>query len=238
MANNGLQDFLGVPNPFGVQPNMEPAGPAMEPGPLAYDPMNTGQGSMGMGMGAGGPGATNFMSDTEETFKDRLLNPQSEVDQLFTLQARGNMEDPNKSPDEKRQSWRDTLGLMRMMDTYDIPTQQEIVTSIKADMLDMGIDLDAYSKINRAGDKYIAAGSTLTEATRAGYTPLQAISKALGAYGAAERAAQLPDPDQVNMAFQLYGMASDTRKAMRREPRVRKEILLLLVQKGTNQLWR
>ena len=186
----------------------------MEPGPLAYDPMNTGQGSMGMGMGAGGPGATNFMSDTEETFKDRLLNPQSEVDQLFTLQARGNMEDPNKSPDEKRQSWRDTLGLMRMMDTYDIPTQQEIVTSIKADMLDMGIDLDAYSKINRAGDKYIAAGSTLTEATRAGYTPLQAISKALGAYGAAERAAQLPDPDQVNMAFQLYGMASDTRKAM------------------------
>ena len=100
------------------------------------------------------------------------------------------------------------------MDTYDIPTQQEIVTSIKADMLDMGIDLDAYSKINRTGDKYIAAGSTLTEATRAGYTPLQAISKALGAYGAAERAAQLPDPDQVNMAFQLYGMASDTRKAM------------------------
>ena len=197
---NGLQDFLGAPNPFDVQP----AGPAMEPGPLAYDPMNTGQ----------GPGATNFMSDTEETFKDRLLNPQSEADQLFTLQARGNMEDPNKSPDEKRQSWRDTLSLMRMMDTYDIPTQQEIVTSIKADMLDMGIDLDAYSKINRTGDKYIAAGSTLTEATRAGYTPLQAISKALGAYGAAERAAQLPDPDQVNMAFQLYGMASDTRKAM------------------------
>ena len=186
---NGLQDFLGAPNPFDVQP----AGPAMEPGPLAYDPMNTGQ----------GPGATNFMSDTEETFKDRLLNPQSEADQLFTLQARGNMEDPDKSPDEKRQSWRDTLSLMRMMDTYDIPTQQEIVTSIKADMLDMGIDLDAYSKINRAGDKYIAAGSTLTEATRAGYTPLQAISKALGAYGAAERAAQLPDPDQVNMAFQL-----------------------------------
>jgi len=211
---NGLQDFLGAPNPFGVQPNMEPAGPAMEPGPLAYDPMNTGQGSMGMGMGAGGPGATNFMSDTEETFKDRLLNPQSEVDQLFTLQARANMEDSTKSPDEKRQDWRSTFDFLRTMDTYDIPTQQEIVTSIKADMLDMGIDLDAYSKINRTGDKYIAAGSTLTEATRAGYTPLQAISKALGAYGAAERAAQLPDPDQVNMAFQLYGMASDTRKAM------------------------
>ena len=45
---NGLQDFLGAPNPFDVQP----AEPAMEPGPLAYDPMNTGQGSMGMGMGA------------------------------------------------------------------------------------------------------------------------------------------------------------------------------------------
>ena len=210
---NGLQDFLGAPNPFGVQPNMEPAGPAMEPGPLAYDPMNTGQGSMGMGMGAEGPGATNFMSDTN-AFKDRLLNPQSEVDQLFTLQPRGNMGDSDKSPDEKRQDWRTALSLMRMVDTYDIPTQQEIVTSIKADMLDMGIDLDAYSKINRAGDKYIAAGSAMTEATRAGYTPLQAISKALGAYGAAERAAQLPDPDQVNMAFQLYGMAGDTRKAM------------------------
>ena len=206
---NGLQDFLGAPNPFDVQP----AEPAMEPGPLAYDPMNTGQGSMGMGMGAEGPGATNFMSDTN-AFKDRLLNPQSEVDQLFTLQPRGNMGDSDKSPDEKRQDWRTALSLMRMVDTYDIPTQQEIVTSIKADMLDMGIDLDAYSKINRAGDKYIAAGSAMTEATRAGYTPLQAISKALGAYGAAERAAQLPDPDQVNMAFQLYGMAGDTRKAM------------------------
>jgi len=194
---NGLQGFIGVPDPFDAQPSMEPE-------PLAYDPMNTGQ----------GPGATNFMSDTEETFKDRLLNPQSDVDQLFTLEARGKMEDPNKSPDEKRQSWRDTLSLMRMMDTYDIPTQQEIVTSIKADMLDMGIDLDAYSKINRTGDKYIAAGSTLTEATRAGYTPLQAISKALGAYGAAERAAQLPDPNQVNTALKLYEMASDTRAAM------------------------
>ena len=202
---NGLQDFLGATNPFDAQPSMEP-------GPLAYDPMNTGQGSMGMD--AGGPGGTNFMSDTEETFKDRLLNPQSEADQLFTLEARGNMEDPNKSPDEKRQSWRNTFDFLRLMDTYDIPTQQEIVTSIKADMLDMGIDLDAYSKVNRTGDKYIAAGSTLTEATRAGYTPLQAISKALGAYGAAERAAQLPDPNQVNTALKLYEMAGDTRAAM------------------------
>jgi hypothetical protein len=214
---NGLQDFLGAPNPFGVQPNMEPAGPAMEPGPLAYDPMNTGQGSMGMGMGAGGPGATNFTSDTgfsNEDFKERLLNPEREMDKILTLEATANAGDPNKSPDEKKQGWREAILHMRMMDTYPIPTQQQIMADIKTDMLDMGIDLDAYSKINRSGDAYIAAGNTLTEATRAGYTPLQAISKALGAYGAADRAAQLPDPDQVNMAFQLYGMASDTRKAM------------------------
>tara|TARA_R110002153_G_scaffold133401_1_gene282398 strand:+ start:135 stop:2726 length:2592 start_codon:yes stop_codon:yes gene_type:complete len=215
---NGLQDFLGVPNPFGGQPNMEPAGPAMEPQPLAYDPMNTGQGSMGMGMGAGGPGATNFTSDTgfssDVDFKERLLNPETESDKILALEATANAGDPNKSPDEKRQGWRETILNMRMMDTYDIPTQQQIITDIKTDMLDMGIDLDAYSKINRSGDAYIAAGNTLTEASRAGYTPLQAISKALGAYGAADRASKLPDPNQVNMALQLYGMAGDTRKAM------------------------
>ena len=215
---NGLQDFLGAPNPFGVQPNMEPAGPAMEPGPLDYDPMKTGQGSMGMGMGAGGPGATNFTSDTgfssDEDFKERLLNPETEMDKILVLEPQAKMSKEEVPPEVKAQSWRDALTLMRAMDNYDIPTQQQIITDIKADMLDMGIDLDAYSKINRSGDAYIAAGNTLTEASRAGYTPLQAISKALGAYGAADRASKLPDPNQVNMALKLYEMAGTTRKGM------------------------
>ena len=213
---NGLQDFLGAPDPFEVgdlsAPNPFQTTPIEQQnlseglyspeGPLAYDPMNTGQ----------GPGVAKFSSD--EDFKERLLNAQTETDKILTLQATADAGDPNKSSDEKRQGWRETILNMRMMDTYPIPTQQQIMADIKTDMLDMGIDLDAYSKINRSGDAYIAAGNTLTEATRAGYTPLQAISKALGAYGAADRASKLPDPAQVNMAFQLYGMAGDTRKAM------------------------
>ena len=213
---NGLQDFLGVPGPFDVgdlsAPNPFQTKPIEEQnlsqglyspeGPLAYDPMNTGQ----------GPGVGKFSSDDD--FKERLLNAQSETDKILTLEATANAGDPNKSPDEKKQGWREAILHMRMMDTYDIPTQQQIITDIKTDMLDMGIDLDAYSKINRSGDAYIAAGNTLTEATRAGYTPLQAISKALGAYGAADRASKLPDPNQVNMALKLYEMAGTTRKGM------------------------
>ena len=189
---NGLQSFMGVPDPFD-------AGDLSVPNPFQTKPIE----EQNLSEGLYTPGQT-FEQNLNDDLKQQLLNPTDEVSSLISSQSRALMRREDATPEEKEASFADTIAAMVLMNTYDTPTQKDILNSYKSQLIDeFGIDLDQYKDINRSGDPYLAAGDTLIEASRAGYTAAQSIGKALSAFNASSKVSQLPDPAYVNLALGL-----------------------------------
>jgi hypothetical protein len=183
---NGIQSFLGAPDPFQQE----------EYTPFKPQTFQSGAGLIPVDQ-------TNEQT-FENEFMEQLLNPQDEGRSIITAQARATMNKEDASPEEKATTWGDAIGALSLYNTFDIPTQKDILNSYKTQLRDeFGIDIDDYRDINRSGDPYLAAGDTLIEANRAGYSPAQAIGKALGAFNASKKVSQLPDPNYVNLALGL-----------------------------------
>ena len=175
---NGISSFLGAPDPFEIPSIQESTGLI--------------------------PVDQTFEQTFENEFMEQLLNPQNEAASLISAQARATMNREDATPEEKETTWGDAIGAMSLFNTFDAPTQQDILNAYKRQLNDeFGIDIEDFRDINRSGDPYIAAGDTLIEANRAGYSPAQAIGKALSAYNAEKRASQLPDANYVNLALGL-----------------------------------
>jgi len=144
-----------------------------------------------------------------DTLKQRVLNPTDEKDFLLSLDAQMAIRDENATPDEKRDAISNALAAFISMNQFDTPTQNDIFDRYKKQLKDNGINIDAYKDINRAGDPFIAMGTQLVEASRAGYTPAQALATSLAAFGAAQRAAKLPDPNHFNMVMSLLKASAE-----------------------------
>tara|TARA_R110001592_G_scaffold267032_3_gene532941 strand:+ start:1973 stop:4270 length:2298 start_codon:yes stop_codon:yes gene_type:complete len=175
---NGIQSFLGAPTPFEIPSIQDSTGLI--------------------------PVDQTFEQTFENEFMEQLLNPQNEAASLISAQARATMNREDATEEEKEITWGDAIGAMSLYNTFDAPTQQDILNAYKRQLNDeFGIDIEDFRDINRSGDPYIAAGDTLIEANRAGYSPAQAIGKALSAYNAEKKASQLPDANYVNLALGL-----------------------------------
>ena len=151
-----------------------------------------------------------------DTLKQRVLNPTDEKDFLLSLDAQMAIRDENATPDEKRDAISNALAAFISMNQFDTPTQNDIFDRYKKQLKDNGINIDAYKDINRAGDPFIAMGTQLVEASRAGYTPAQALATSLAAFGAAQRAAKLPDPNHFNMVMKLLEASATEAAAYQR----------------------
>ena len=193
---NGIQSFLGAPNPF-EQKEYTPFNP-QSVNEMFMEQLESPDSSQQEEYTPFNPQSVN------EMFMEQLLNPQDEGASIITAQARATMNKEDASPEEKATTWGDAIGALSLYNTFDIPTQKDILNSYKTQLSDeFGIDIDDYRDINRSGDPYLAAGDTLIEANRAGYSPAQAIGKALGAFNASKKVSQLPDPAYVNLALGL-----------------------------------
>ena len=151
-----------------------------------------------------------------DTLKQRVLNPTDEKDFLLSLDAQMAIRDENATPEEKEGAISNALAAFISMNQFDTPTQNDIFDRYKKQLKDNGINIDAYKDINRAGDPFIAMGTQLVEASRAGYTPAQALATSLAAFGAAQRAAKLPDPNHFNMVMKLLEASATEAAAYQR----------------------
>ena len=154
--------------------------------------------------------------DDNEALKQRVLTPKTDEDFLLSLEAQVKIRDKNASAEEKEGAISNALAAFISMNQFDTPTQSDIFDRYKKQLKDNGINIDAYKDINRAGDPFIAMGTQLVEASRAGYTPAQALATSLAAFGAAQRAAKLPDPNHFNMVMKLLEASATEAAAYQR----------------------
>ena len=154
--------------------------------------------------------------DDNETLKQRVLYPRTDKDFLLSLEAQVKIRDKNASSGEKESAISNALAAFISMNQFSAPTQNDIFDRYKKQLKDNGINIDAYKDINRAGDPFIAMGAQLVEASRAGYTPAQALATSLAAFGAAQRAAKLPDPNHFNMVMKLLEASATEAAAYQR----------------------
>ena len=138
---NGIQSFLGAPTPFEIPSIQDSTGLI--------------------------PVDQTFEQTFENEFMEQLLNPQNEAASLISAQARATMNREDATEEEKEITWGDAIGAMSLYNTFDAPTQQDILNAYKRQLNDeFGIDIEDFRDINRSGDPYLAAGDTLIDRSK------------------------------------------------------------------------